>query len=417
MGPKPGLARSLVLAFGIFIGLLWLLQSFQSHGSLRVPAAHGVRPLGASKASRSAEAQGVGAAATKHHQIGESSSGGRRITKATMLYGPENELLESALKTHQEHGERWGYPVQVLRYQIARARWSKPSYLLSLLVRELAKSPEERTEWIMWFDADTILINPSIPVDIFLPPPFLPSAADLAASAPSWYSSGGPKGPPTDPFAHIHLIASRDQNSLTTGVFFIRVSEWSIRMLTKAMAFPMYVQNVELGINADQVAMAYMLNDPEFRAGAVYQPRTWFNAYELHDGFEGKPGDMLVHFPGLDDDRWPHMAAWFEGIARDKSLRWNVPLDKTPYLAETKAYWDEWLAARSVRFAAEAQFRSDPQGASTAFNDTLAYLRFALDEKMDEPHTVRDARVKMEIVMTTGGQESQQQQQQQQQQQ
>jgi hypothetical protein len=26
--------------------------------------------------------------------------------------------------------------------------------------------------------------------------------------------------------------------------------------------------------------------------------------------YEGKRGDLLVHFPGLEERRWPHMAKW-----------------------------------------------------------------------------------------------------------
>lgn len=75
--------------------------------------------------------------------------GGPRIAKACMLYGSQNPLYERAVRSHQLHNELHNYPMHVLRHEITGGFWNKPSYLLSLVVNELAKAPEERAEWIM----------------------------------------------------------------------------------------------------------------------------------------------------------------------------------------------------------------------------------------------------------------------------
>lgn len=74
--------------------------------------------------------------------------GGPRIAKVSMLYG-KNPLYERALRSHHVHNERHNYPMQVLREDVTGGYWNKPSYLLSLIVQELAKSPEKRAEWLM----------------------------------------------------------------------------------------------------------------------------------------------------------------------------------------------------------------------------------------------------------------------------
>jgi hypothetical protein len=74
----------------------------------------------------------------------------RRIAKVSMLYGSPNPLYERALKSHERHAQRWGYPMMVLQRDIMGGYWNKPSYLLSLVLRELAKVPSEQIEWLMF---------------------------------------------------------------------------------------------------------------------------------------------------------------------------------------------------------------------------------------------------------------------------
>lgn len=49
--------------------------------------------------------------------------------------------------------------MEVLQQDITGGYWNKPSYLISLLVRELAKSPEERVQWLMYVE---LLWKPSL---------------------------------------------------------------------------------------------------------------------------------------------------------------------------------------------------------------------------------------------------------------
>lgn len=72
-----------------------------------------------------------------------------RIMKVTALFGEPNELYEAAVRTHEEHDSLHGYDLKILRERIVGNFWSKPAYLLSLVVTELAKPEEDRTEWLM----------------------------------------------------------------------------------------------------------------------------------------------------------------------------------------------------------------------------------------------------------------------------
>ena len=63
-----------------------------------------------------------------------------------------------------------------------------------------------------WVDADTIILNPNIQWESFLPP--------------------------GEDFSDIHLIGAKDWNGWNCGVFFVRVNAWSVEMLRDVAALP-----------------------------------------------------------------------------------------------------------------------------------------------------------------------------------
>jgi len=120
-------------------------------------------------------------------------------------------------------------------------------------------------------------------------------------------------------------------------------------MLTKAMAMPMYLPDLDLGPHMDQVAMEIVLNETQFSGNGevLYMPRPWFNTYEWRHGYEGKKGDLLVHFPGLDDVRMEHMGSWLAVVENTPEL-WAVELRGTRYPVEVKGFWESLREGRKV---------------------------------------------------------------------
>jgi hypothetical protein len=62
-----------------------------------------------------------------------------------------------------------------------------------------------------WFDVDILLMNPKIPLEIFLPPP---------ATYPS-----------------INCLVTDDHRGLNNGVFFLRVDHWSVWLMTAVLGY------------------------------------------------------------------------------------------------------------------------------------------------------------------------------------
>ena len=175
-----------------------------------------------------------------------------------------------------------------------------------------------------WFDADTIILNPKVPWTIFLPPPTLPN---------------------------IHLLGTTNWDGFNSGVFFIRVHEWSVKMLADALALPSLRPEIKLQW-ADQSAMVYSFSRPQFREGVVFQPLHWYNELQRHERKVGvepnvQPGDMLIHFAGLMKDKREYMGPWLDRV-ENLADQWTVPLENTTYMSDVKEYWEVYGKAIDI---------------------------------------------------------------------
>lgn len=275
-----------------------------------------------------------------------------RIAVMTMLYGKRNTLYERAIKSHERHAARQGLPIHILQNKVAEGFWNKPSYILSLLIAEAAKDPAERATWMMWVDGDSIILDPELSSSMFLPPP---------------------------DFDYVNYLVAKDQNGMNTGIFFLRVCDWSIRFMAKALAYPLFHPDVDLGRSADQLAMELVANETEFRDGTLFQPRVWYNTYEFKHGYEGKMGRLLVHFPGLEEDRWYHMQKWLDIIEGPQAAEWTLPLDQTEYPEEIDRFWTELREARKAMRSAEWFIGDKPNipadliAASSSMKEVMRY--------------------------------------------
>ena len=247
-----------------------------------------------------------------------------RIAKCTIVFGNLNSVYERALQTHEAHNVKHGYPMYILRQSILDDVWTKPAYILSLILRELAKPAGERLEWLLWVDADTIILNTHIPIEVFLPP--------------------------SQEWGDINLMISHDMNGLNNGVFPIRVHPWSAELLSAIVAFRHYRPNDELTFR-DQSAMSYLLEDHKFDSHTLIVPQRWFNAYQGEHNetlapFQVRRGDFLVHFAGVPD-RDNRMKYWLNR-AEQHSPDWEIEIQHTSFPEEIGNFWAELAIQRDA---------------------------------------------------------------------
>ncbi|TKA77684.1 hypothetical protein B0A55_03996 [Friedmanniomyces simplex] len=261
-----------------------------------------------------------------------------RVGKCTIVFN-SNSYWERALRTHEEHDRLHGYRLHVLRQGLLDDVWSKPAYILSLLLRELSRPESERLEWLFWVDADTIILNPHVPIETFLPPP-------------------------GSEFDDIHLIYTNDWNGLNNGIFPIRVNRWSVDLFSAILSYRYYRPDAPL-VFRDQSAMGALIQEPQFSKSIVAAPQRWFNAYqgehnETLSPFQVRRGDLLVHFAGVPD-REKRMGFWLER-AEQHLDDWEIPVKSTSYPQEARDFWDEQRGRRK----AKNEYLSDTRMKATA---------------------------------------------------
>ena len=72
------------------------------------------------------------------------------IGKVTILFHGKDPTYVRAIQTHQAHNRRFGYPLMVLRHAILDGVWSKPAYMLAILLEELRKPEGHRLKWLLY---------------------------------------------------------------------------------------------------------------------------------------------------------------------------------------------------------------------------------------------------------------------------
>ncbi|UZJ55714.1 hypothetical protein CBS101457_005034 [Exobasidium rhododendri] len=191
-------------------------------------------------------------------------------------------------------------------------------------MRELRKPVEQRAEWLFWHDLDTVVLNPEIPLQVYLPPS---NRTDL------------------------HLLATHDMLSLNNGIFFARVSPLSNLLYASILALQLKKPEETKKKTEDQAALIEILNQSELFSQAYQQiPRSWgLNSYgsewfdNMHLGAPEtviQPGHLLLHLVG-PAKKWRN---WFEEyltIAEKHTSEFEIPLQSLNLEIDVQQFWEE----------------------------------------------------------------------------
>lgn len=204
------------------------------------------------------------------------------------------------------------------------------------------------------------------------------------------------------------MLGSKDWNGFNCGVFFLRINEWSVNYLTAATALPLLrpeLPMVQRGPNYEQDAMVWVLEQKEYKAHVAYQPREWYNLFELqHDQntLKYKPGDLLVHAVGVQDKQLA-MGLWLDKL--DNSLdELQLPLNNMSLKGDVERFWtilkganDLLGRAKTFRESAEVMdgFSAD-LGLAKQFEQAHNELERLSLETQFEMQMMTDAQIKLE---------------------
>jgi len=146
--------------------------------------------------------------------------------------------------------------------------WRKIEAITDRLAIELDKPPAERTDWLFYSDADTLIHNPLVPLDMFLPNHQTP-----------------------------YLLMFRDSNLMNAGTFFIRVDHRSFEFFKEVLAYP--TRPVQKTLNfKEQTAMLYVSEERNMEPNGelVYMPN-FFNNYRAEFNYYDTTPIFQYHFP------------------------------------------------------------------------------------------------------------------------
>ncbi len=272
-----------------------------------------------------------------------------QICKITQRFEPINELYEASLRSHEEHDRQYKYGMKVLRVQTVETFYTRQAHLLSVIVEELQKPLKERVDWFVWFDSDVILLNPQIPLEIFLPP---------------------------RDFARMHVLATHDEHGFDGGMFFIHVHPWSVRMLIDVLSHSKNDEDIMAASRKDHKAFEITLRSDAYRDDVVYQPRWWYNTYPRDIVSGQKEGELLIHFNEAGGDKWSGMANQLDDLSRSSSSH-NVPLVRTQYPASIDDYWNRMREAHAVVLQAA------PKSDDEAVVDAVRRVQYAATYEAD----------------------------------
>jgi len=218
----------------------------------------------------------------------------------------KNSIFENSVSEFFQYSQIHGYT-----YQLYRKRYNTERDIfymkLNSMIESLILGLKEKTyDWIFWADSDTIITNPNIKLETFLP-------IGEDGYEEDNEESNGEEGNEEEkekekqkekPQQHsnsnsIHFIASDDENGLNAGVYLIRVHPWSLNFLMRAMAYPYYHEETALRYS-DQSSLSNILIENGEEEHYVIVPQHWFNSYPhtYHSG------DFLIHFAGEADKDW-----------------------------------------------------------------------------------------------------------------
>ncbi|KAL0929913.1 uncharacterized protein CTRU02_215122 [Colletotrichum truncatum] len=259
-----------------------------------------------------------------------------RVTTVTAHFGKLEKHYQNALQTHILHTMLHSTKLEVMCAPVIDNLWNKPAFILSLLLDEMLKRPEERTDWIFWVDRDTLILDECRPASSFLPPVTVDTQSE--ASKP------------------VQLLVTNDWNGLNNGIFLLRVGHWAIELFSAIVAFRYYRPDVDLPFT-EQSAMEILMKEPKFRDAVQVVPQHWFNTYpgsnattflsrENEKGlsdYQARRGDFLIHFagiPGKDKsiDDWVDMLSGMPDV-------WNADKVQRNVTADIEAFWAKLIPA------------------------------------------------------------------------
>lgn len=165
-------------------------------------------------------------------------------------------------------------------------------------------------------------------------------------------------------------------------------------MLVKALAMPLYATQQTEDTAPDQTAMGVVLSEASYQDGTIYIPRQWINTYQFGHGYEGSKGDMLVHFPGLQEQRKRSMVDWLEQLEAFPDS-WTVDLERTKHWNNTRAFWNDYRESRRLLRVVDKEFADQTDRATNDVLEAASDLRASHNLHADDIEKIQELQTRL----------------------
>ncbi|ORX84039.1 hypothetical protein BCR32DRAFT_291624 [Anaeromyces robustus] len=174
-----------------------------------------------------------------------------------------NSYAEHAISEFYQYANIHGY-----KFIYNNQRYDRDNELFYMKIHVITEAiteglKEKKFNWIFWVDCDTVLANPSIKLEAFLPRK-----------------------------RNIHFIAA-DRNGINAGVFFIRVHPWSLNFMLRTGSHA-YFNKDEYYEYGEETSFKKILKEAEGKEEEKFfalVPPEWFNTLPENK----KRGDFILH--------------------------------------------------------------------------------------------------------------------------
>ncbi|EEC50129.1 predicted protein [Phaeodactylum tricornutum CCAP 1055/1] len=207
-----------------------------------------------------------------------------------MAYRNYDGLLGLTWDNKQKYADKHGYHLYDESALLDKKR--PPAWSKILAAQRLLK--EESCDWVVWLDADTVIMNSSKQIEDFLP-------ADAEKD---------------------FLIVEDTGGGYNSGVWLIHKSAWSLKLLEEWWGMTSYVRPPGFAKSGDNFSLKNLLADrKDFRQKVVVPPRCTFNSFAkfvapqhyekavtnlqrqewyMNEAYYHK-GDFIAHVAGMDN--------------------------------------------------------------------------------------------------------------------
>ena len=184
------------------------------------------------------------------------------IVVVTLAQGKNyQENVQLGVENKRAYCQQHGYDFIYCEDSLDTSR--HPAWSKILLILKAFENPNYK--WVVWLDADTLIMNQDIPLE------------DLVDEK-------------------YNLVIAKDFNGINSGVIFMRNCEWSDQFLTQAYTHTEFLSHPCF----EQLAISVELEKPEFDQHAKIVPQRLFNSYPIESvsrlNSTYQPGDFLIHF-------------------------------------------------------------------------------------------------------------------------